>query len=123
MAEKRNAEIKIRLSPKEKFSWQQKAVYAGVSLSNLMRQAMARTNTWTMADRALIQEQTRQISRIGNNLNQIAKWANTYKSTASAIEVIEVLRAIEQALKQLTPQPTSSKPSAPKEPEANQDVT
>ena len=112
--------IKIRLSKAEKERWQEKAVRAGVSLSNLIRQAMVRTQTWTVADRGLISEQTRQISRIGNNLNQIAKWANTYKSTAEAIEVIECLRAIEKAIAQLTP--SSSSPSAPP-PEANQDVS
>lgn len=113
MAEKLNTSIKIRLSKQEKLSWQEKAAYAGISLSSLIRQAMSRTRTWTAGDRALIREQTQQISRIGNNLNQIAKWANTYKSTAEAIEVIECLRAIEQALNQLSAKETSSFPSAP----------
>ena len=110
MAEKETS-IKVRLSKEEKMNWQEKAARAGVSLSNLIRQAMKKTQTWTAADRGLIAEQTREISRIGNNLNQIAKWANTYKSTAEAIEVIECLRAIELALAQLTP--SSSFPSAP----------
>lgn len=112
MAEK-DASIKIRLSHPEKLEWQEKAVRAGIPLSTLIREAMSRTHTWTAGDRTLIQEQTRQISRIGNNLNQIAKWANTYKSTAEAIEVIECLRAIEQALVQLSTKGTSSFPSAP----------
>ena len=103
--------IKVRLSKQEKMNWQEKAVQAGVSLSNLIRQAMRKTQTWTAADRGLMAAQTREISRIGNNLNQIAKWANTYKSTAEAIEVIECLRAIEKAIAQLTP--LSSSPSAP----------
>ncbi|MGB5637454.1 MAG: MobC family plasmid mobilization relaxosome protein [Waterburya sp.] len=117
MASKLDTYIKIRLSKSEKIDWQEKAVRAGISLSNLIRQAMARTQTWTAADRGLISEQTRQISRIGNNLNQIAKWANTYKSTAEAIEVIEYLRKIEKKLEVI-----SSFPSAPP-PEANQDVS
>jgi len=122
MAEKLNASIKIRLSKQEKLSWQEKAVRAGIPLSTLIREAMSRTRTWTASDRSSIQEQTRQISRIGNNLNQIAKWANTYKSTASAIEVIEALRTIEQSLNQLSTNPSSSFPSAPP-PEAQSDVT
>ena len=36
--------IKIRLSKSEKERWQEKAVLAGVSLSNLIRQAMVRTS-------------------------------------------------------------------------------
>jgi Bacterial mobilisation protein (MobC) len=122
MAEKLNSSIKIRLSKEEKFSWQEKAVRAGIPLSTLIREAMGRTRTWTASDRSSLQEQTRQISRIGNNLNQIAKWANTYKSTAEAIEVIEALRAIELALTQLSTNPSSSFPEAPS-PEAKQDVT
>jgi Bacterial mobilisation protein (MobC) len=122
MPEKLNSSIKIRLSKEEKFSWQEKAVRAGIPLSTLIREAMSRTRTWTASDRSSLQEQTRQISRIGNNLNQIAKWANTYKSTAEAIEVIEALRAIEQSLTQLSTNPSSSNPEAP-EPEAKRDVT
>lgn len=122
MVSKLNASIKIRLSKPEKLEWQEKAVRAGIPLSSLIREAMSKTRTWTAGDRALVQEQTRQISRIGNNLNQIAKWANTYKSTAEALEVIEVLRTIEQSLNQLSANPSSSFPSAPP-PEANQDVS
>jgi hypothetical protein len=122
MAEKLNTSLKIRLSQPEKLSWQEKAVRAGIPLSTLIREAMSRTRTWTASDRSSLQEQTRQISRIGNNLNQIAKWANTYKSTAEAIEIIEALRAIEHALTQLSTNPSSSNPSAPT-PEAKQDVT
>jgi hypothetical protein len=122
MIQKLNTNLTIRVSPQEKLAWQEKAAYSGIPLSSLIRQAMSKTNTWTAGDRSLIQEQTRQISRIGNNLNQIAKWANTYKSTASALEVIESLRAIEYALNQLSTKGISSFPSAPP-PEANQDVT
>ena len=117
MVEK-DTSIKIRLSKQEKLHWQEKAASAGISLSTLIRQALSKTRTWTAGDRTLIQEQTRQIIRIGNNLNQIAKWANTYKSTAEAIEVIECLRTIEQALNQLSTKEASSFPSAPP-PEAN----
>jgi seryl-tRNA synthetase len=112
MGSKLDSSIKIRLSKLEKIDWQEKAVRAGISLSNLIRQAMTRTQTWTAADRSLIREQNRQISRIGNNLNQIAKWANTYKSTAEAIEIIECLREIDSSLTQLST-PNIPFPSAP----------
>ena len=45
---------------------------------------------------------SRQIARIGNNLNQIARWANTFKASAEAVEVIAHLIAIERALLALT---------------------
>ena len=43
-------------------------------------------------------ERTRELARIGSNLDQIARWANTYKENAEAMEVIAHLIAIEQAL-------------------------
>ena len=113
MAEKRTENLTIRMTPSEKEEWYEKAARSGLTVSQLLRLAIKRTNTWTVPDHASIKEQTRQIVRIGNNLNQIAKWANTYKSTAEAIEVIEALRLIEEALNQIATNSTSS--SAEKE--------
>ena len=59
-----------------------------MSLSALLRQAMARTRTWTAPATEVERERTRQIARIGNNLNQLARWANTYKAEAEAVEVV-----------------------------------
>ncbi|MDJ0846694.1 MAG: plasmid mobilization relaxosome protein MobC [Crocosphaera sp.] len=103
--DKRDTTITLRVSQSEKLAWQAKADLVGMTLSNLIRQAISRTKTWTAADKSLVKEQTRQIVRIGNNLNQIAKWANTYKSTAEAIEIIQALRLVEQSLTQLSPKP------------------
>jgi hypothetical protein len=51
-----------------------------------------------VGDRAIQIERTRQISKIGNNLNQIARWINRYKTSADTVEVVTHLVAIEQAL-------------------------
>ena len=40
----------------------------------------------------------RRGARIGSNLNQIARWANTHKENAEAVEVIAHLVSIERAL-------------------------
>ena len=40
----------------------------------------------------------REIARIGNNLNQLARWANTHKAAAEAVEVVAQLAAIEREL-------------------------
>lgn len=116
-----NTSLNIRLSQEEKIAWKEKAAYSRVSLSNLIREAMSKTRTWNVNDRTLVKEQICQIKRIGNNLNQIAKWANTYKSKAEAVEVIEALKAIEENLTKLS-KGKSSFPSVPT-PEAIGDVT
>ncbi len=52
-----------------------------------------------------------QVARIGNNLNQIARWANTHASEAEAVEVIAHLVVIERALAALA-QVRSADPDA-----------
>ena len=88
MAGRRTGQIHLRVSPAEIAAWRAKAAAVGVPLSDLLRQAMARTRTWTAAAADVERERTRQIARIGNNLNQIARWANTYASGFEAVEVI-----------------------------------
>jgi hypothetical protein len=54
-----------------------------------------------MEHRTEHQERTRELGRIGNNLNQIARWANTHKEAAEAVEVVAMLLRIERELKML----------------------
>ena len=97
-APRRPAIAHARVSEAELAAWQEKAATAGVSLSALLRQAMARTHTWTAPAREVERERTRQIARIGSNLNQIARWAHTHLDDLAAVEVIAHLVAIERAL-------------------------
>jgi len=76
---------------------------AGVPLSALVREAMARTRTWTAPAAEVERERTKQVARIGNNLNQIARWVNTHKAAIEAVEVIVHLIAVERALRALAP--------------------
>ena len=59
---------------------------------------MARTRTWTAPALAIERQHTRQIARIGNNLNQLARWANTHKTAAEAVAVIANLVSFERSL-------------------------
>ena len=43
-------------------------------------------------------ERTRQIARVGNNLNQIARWANSHATAIDAVEIIANLVYIAQTL-------------------------
>ncbi len=94
--------ISIRLTDEEKLDWELKAHAAGLTISQLAREAMGRVKVTNIKDRAIQMERTRQIAKIGNNLNQIARWANTYTNTAEAVEIVTYLIAIEQALLALT---------------------
>ena len=90
--------VAARVTPAEHAAWREKAAAAGVSPSALLREAMARTHTWTASARSVERERTRQIARIGNNLNQLARWANTHASAAEAVSVIAHLVSFERWL-------------------------
>ena len=98
MTERRTLLVAARVTPAEHADWQEKAAAAGVSPSELLRQAMARTRTWTAPARSVERERTRQIARIGNNLNQLARWANTHASAVEAVTVIAHLVSFERSL-------------------------
>ena len=84
----RDVWVKIRASEAECAEWHAKARSAGLTLSDLVRRSVGRVRTWTVAHAEVERERTRQVARIGNNLNQIARWANTYASEAEAVEVV-----------------------------------
>lgn len=98
----RTKPIAVRLTDEEKLDWDLKAHAAGLSISELVRQAMNRVRISHVGDRAVQIERTRQIAKIGNNLNQIARWVNRYKTSADTVEVVTHLVAIEQALLDLS---------------------
>ena len=95
--------VKVRASEAERAEWHAKARSAGLTLSDLVRRSVGRTRTWTVAHAEVERERTRQVARIGNNLNQIARWANTHRRAIEAVEVIGHLVAIRRALAALSP--------------------
>ena len=98
---KRDAFLTVRLTAEELAAWKGKAGAAGVTPSELLRRAMGRTRTWTAPAAALERERTQQIARVGSNLNQIARWANTYKEAAEAVQVVAHLAALEREIGEL----------------------
>ena len=100
MRDRRTVRVHARVSPAELADWRAKAAAAGVPLADLLRQAMARTRTWTAAAE-VERERTRQVARIGSNLNQLARWANRHASAVEVVEVIANLVAFERELRKL----------------------
>ena len=101
MAERRTVRVHARVSPAELADWRAKAAAVGVPLSDLLRQAMARTRTWTAAAADVERERTRQIARVGNNLNQLARWANAQATAMDAVKIIARLVDIARTLRTL----------------------
>ena len=72
-----------------------KASAQGQTVTDFLRQ---RALDYRLRQSPLEKERIRQLARIGANMNQIARWANTYKKRAEAVEVITRLIVLERKL-------------------------
>ncbi len=93
---RRDQWIKIRVSTEEKKSFEQKANESGMTMADLIRQRLL---TFRIRKTAHEQERIRMLARVGNNINQLARWANSHKSGLEAIQIIMRLDAILQELR------------------------
>lgn len=92
---KRTAMIKVRVSASEKTEIEHKAQLAGLTLSDFIRRTVAGSRTrQTQVER----EHLRLLARVGNNLNQLARWANTYKSDMEAVRLLVALESLRSAV-------------------------
>ena len=90
--------LSIRCTPGELAAWQATATAAGLPLSTLVRRALGRVRTWTAGRVDVEQARTRELARIGSNLNQLARWANTHKAGLEAVTIITHLSALSREL-------------------------
>lgn len=92
---KRTAMIKVRVSESEKTEIEHKAQLAGLTLSDFIRRTVAGSRTrQTQAER----EHLRLLARAANNLNQLARWANTYKSDIETVRIVVALESLRRVL-------------------------
>lgn len=105
-AARRSAWLKLRVTPEEKESITAKATMQGQTVTDFLRQ---RALDYRLRQTPLEKERIRQLARIGANLNQLARWANTWKSRAEAVEILTALVSLERALlaKDTAPPPES----------------
>lgn len=97
--EKKLKKIQVRLTESDLKKWREKSDITGVPMSDLVRNFMSNPR-WKPADnRRQHKEKILALARIGNNLNQVAKWVNIYKSKADALEVLAALEAIKTECK------------------------
>ncbi|MGH0004874.1 MobC family plasmid mobilization relaxosome protein [Pseudovibrio ascidiaceicola] len=101
MEKKKRIFVQIQCSEEQRDGWKSKADQAGHSLSDLLRIALDETKPKRRRRVDVDPNLIRELARIGNNLNQVAKWANQQKSAVQAVEVVAHLSAIEDELSSL----------------------
>lgn len=86
--------IKVRVTPEEKEHYSTLAARAGLPLSGFIRSRLAGVRIRPAEQE---RERNRQLARIGNNLNQLARWANSFKGDLEAVRIIAALEDIRRA--------------------------
>lgn len=99
--QKKDKWIKVRIDLANREYLHQKAASTGRTLSDLIRESLDRVRAWTPENIDIQNERLRLTARASANINQVAKWANIYKSKADASEVIQQLKVIEAQLNEL----------------------
>lgn len=103
---KRTAWIHIMAYPEERVAWQAMAKEEGLSLADFIRQRLGqpvlnpprsarKRRPVPVVDPDLI----RQVAKIGNNLNQVARGVNGW--SLSGVEILVRLAAIERDIKEV----------------------
>lgn len=90
----RTARIELRCAPEERSEWEALARRAGCSLSSYIRRSLGKSLPSASADPVLI----RQLAGIGNNLNQLTRWANIHKQGLESSLVLDVLLRVQEEL-------------------------
>lgn len=76
--------VNLRLNEREYQTLKGKAAAAQMSVSELLRDHVGRVRITPSKDR---REILLALGRLGSNLNQLARWANTHKAGADALKV------------------------------------
>ena len=88
--------VKIRLHANEYDRLKAKAAEASMTVAELLRD---RGDQIRIVNRTDWRLRTFQLSRIGSNVNQLARWANRHKSAIDAHKVVIALLRLETAIR------------------------
>ena len=96
----RNAAVVVRVFPEERDILRFNAALHGMSMSDYIRQTCLGIRLRKTPEE---KRRLRELSRIGANINQLVRWANTYERAAEAVEVLTALADIERRIAEFAP--------------------
>ncbi len=77
--------IKVRVTEAEFADFRARASEAGMTVSDLVR---LRLTGYRVRQSDSDRDRLRHLARIGSNVNQLARWANSRKAAAPALEIV-----------------------------------
>lgn len=94
--------LHIRLTPDERAALERQADEAGTSMADVLRSFIGSARTRNRrVNKADIRRLNIEVRKIGINLNQLARWANTHKGSAETSIVLARLLKLEAAIESL----------------------
>ncbi len=109
---KRTSVVNLRLSAEEKAGWQREAAALGMTLADFLREKATGAESTKIEPRKKRRplkhinadpQLLHGIARLNFNLNQLAKWANTFKSAAEAVDIIIELVSLDENIRDYLP--------------------
>lgn len=94
----RNNMLRVRFSDAEWQALQDLAESANMTMSEVVRDHLGKVKIRNRKDE---RDRVVMLNRINANLNMIARWVNTHKGAADAVQVVTHLMAIEREIKEL----------------------
>ena len=91
----RSAAVIIRVHPEERDLLKLNAGLHGMNVSDYVRQTCLGLRLRRTPEE---KRRLRELARIGSNLNQIARWANTHKESLEVVEVLATLASLEKQI-------------------------
>ena len=101
----RNHIIRIRFNDDEIAKLEELCEESGRNKCDLLRDHLGKL---TVKNRAEVKKTNAWLGRINSNVNQVARWVNTYKSKVEAQSVLEELALIRVAIENLVEKGTSN---------------
>jgi malonyl CoA-acyl carrier protein transacylase len=96
--EKRENMLRVRFSDAEFEALRQLSDAAGCSMSSMVRDHLGKVR---IRNKEADRERTAMLNRLNANLNMIARWVNTHKASASAVEIVSHLMVIERHIREM----------------------
>jgi hypothetical protein len=94
----RTRRVEMRVSEEEYAALDAKAKAADISMSELLRDHFGKVS---IRDRGNERQRNAMLNKLNANLNQIAKWVNTWKDRADAFRVTARLDAVQDEVMRL----------------------
>ena len=100
IAEKKSYKVSLKMATEEYYSLKSKARLAGITLSEYIRQAIEKSEVKQRLSPEHLGH-IRQLSGMANNINQIARKANTAGFAESYKECKDVINQLDSIVKQI----------------------